>query len=465
MFQKPLVITGLIWTCIPKIKLHLLIVISKNLAKTLLTTAILLITGCGIAYCLNKTTHTGLILVSALIIMALAFRGFLQLKGFSYTIWILAAVTLAMFYPAYFVTIGSFQLKKVIVPFVQLTMFGMGAQMSFNDFKMVIKMPKGVLIGQGCHYVVMPLVGFTLSKIFSFPPEIAGGVVLIGCVPSATASNVMSYLAKANLALAVTISACSTILSPFVTPFLMKLLGGEYVVVNVTKMMVDIANMIIIPIIAGFIFNLFYFDNTKWRSKILQLSVFAGIILITNLLLYLFGNVSWNEFLISFFASFFWFYLLPMITATILNKQVRIKRVTIENSLSFVALLGIVINTVVITASGRDNLLQVGGLLIITCLLHNITGFAIGYTIARLSGLPERDRRTVAFEVGMQNGGVATGLALQMGKVATVGLASAIFGPLQNVTGSALANWFKNKRTNVTSVAFEKGKLLKEIAS
>jgi BASS family bile acid:Na+ symporter len=101
-----------------------------------------------------------------------------------------------------------------------------------------------------------------------------------------------------------------------------------------------------------------------------------------------------------------------------------------------------VINTVIITSSGRDNLLQVGGLLIVTCFLQNIVGFNLGYFTGKLFGLPERDRRTLAFEVGMQNGGIATGLALKMGKVASVGLASAIFGPLQNLTGSALANWF-----------------------
>lgn len=117
----------------------------------------------------------------------------------------------------------------------------------------------------------------------------------------------------------------------------------------------------------------------------------------------------------------------------------------IENGLSFSAMLGIVINTVIITTSGRDNRLQVGGLLIITCFLHNIIGLSVGYLTALLAGLPKKDRRTIAFEVGMQNGGATTGLALQMGKVATVGLASAIFGPLQTVTGSALANWFRKR--------------------
>ena len=115
------------------------------------------------------------------------------------------------------------------------------------------------------------------------------------------------------------------------------------------------------------------------------------------------------------------------------------------NILSLISMVGIAIIITIITASGRDSLLQVGALLIITSLLHNLTGYSLGYTVSWLFGMPEKDRRTIAFEVGMQNGGLASGLALQMGKIATVGLAPAIFGPLMNVTGSALANWWRSK--------------------
>lgn len=411
----------------------------------LLALAMLLLLGTGILYTSNVLTDMGPWLVLALVLLAIAFRGFAALKGFSYTIWILAAVTVAMFYPGHFGTVGDFQLKRLIVPFVQLTMFGMGAHMSFDDFKGVVKMPKGVFIGIGCHFIIMPLVGFSLSHLFDFPPEIAGGVILIGCVSSAMASNVMSYLSGANLALAVTIGACSTILSPFVTPFLMKWLGGQYVEIDIAHMMIDITNMIIIPIVAGFIFNLFYYGQETRRAKTIQLLGFAGIIALTNVLLQLIVQQPIGTFFIALFTSFFWFYGLPMALAAMLKNRPQISRTMIENCLSFAAMLGIVINTVIITASGRDNLLQVGGLLIITCLLHNLIGLSVGYFTAFLLGLPEKDRRTIAFEVGMQNGGVATGLALQMGKVATVGLASAIFGPLQNVTGSALANWFRKR--------------------
>ena len=104
--------------------------------------------------------------------------------------------------------------------------------------------------------------------VFKFPPEIAAGIILVGCVPSGLASNVMSLLANANLALAVTVSAVTTtIVAPFVTPFLMKVIGGQYIEINVWKMMMDILEMMILPIIAGFIFNLFNIDKEIKRSK------------------------------------------------------------------------------------------------------------------------------------------------------------------------------------------------------
>jgi BASS family bile acid:Na+ symporter len=113
--------------------------------------------------------------------------------------------------------------------------------------------------------------------------------------------------------------------------------------------------------------------------------------------------------------------------------------------LSLLSMVGIAVIISIITATGRDSLLKVGALLMVTSLLHNLAGYSLGYGVSWLFGMPEKDRRTVAFEVGMQNGGLASGLALQMGKIATVGLAPAIFGPLMNVTGSALASWWRSK--------------------
>lgn len=393
----------------------------------------------------GSVSDSGPLLIAFFILLAIGVRGFTAVKGLSYTIWIFTAVTASMFYPEYFTSVGDFQLKKLIVPLLQIIMFGMGSQMSLDDFTGVIKMPKGVIIGVGSHYLIMPLVAFAISRIFNFPPEIAAGIILIGCVPSGLASNVMSYIAHANLALAVTIGAISTLISPFITPLLMKTLGGQYIEVNFWSMMLDILNMIILPIVAGFIFNLFNTGKEKLRSKVIQLTVFFIIILLTDLVFMKAKNADIQGFLVALLKSMSWFFVLPMIGALILRHFLKGDKKLMGQILSFLSMAGIAVIITIITAAGRDSLLKVGALLLVTSFLHNISGYTLGYGVSWLSGMPEKDRRTVAFEVGMQNGGLASGLALQMGKIATVGLAPAIFGPLMNVTGSALASWWRSK--------------------
>jgi len=388
----------------------------------------------------------GVLMAAAFISLAFGIRKYSLLRGFSYTLWIFAAVTASMFYPQYFISVGHFQLKTLIVPLLQIIMFGMGSQMSFSDFAGVIKMPKGVLIGIFLQFTIMPLVGLTIASIFNFPSEIAAGIILIGCVPSGLASNVMSFLARANLALAVTLSAVTTLLSPFVTPFLMKTLGGQFIEVSFWNMMLDILNMIILPIVAGFIFNLFAKGNTDRRSMVIQLASYLIIILLTTLVYAKSKNAGTAEFFARFLKSTGWFYLLPMAGALILSGYLKGDYTIMEKVLSFFSMAGIAIIITIITATGRESLLKVGLLLLVTSLLHNVTGYTLGYTLAWLLRMPERDRRTIAFEVGMQNGGLASGLALQMGKIATVGLAPAIFGPLMNITGSILANWWRSRQ-------------------
>lgn len=393
----------------------------------------------------GNQANAGPLLILFFTTLAIGVRGTKTFKAFSYTIWIFTAVTASMFYPQYFTSIGDFQLKLMIVPLLQIIMFGMGSQMSFEDFTGVIKMPKGVFIGVGAHYIIMPLVAFGIANIFSFPPEIAAGIILIGTVPSGLASNVMSYLAHANLALAVTIGAISTLISPFVTPLLMQWLGGQYIQVDFWHMMLDILNMIILPIVAGFIFNLFSKNEASQKSKFIQLIGYFIVILLTNLVYIKSSGSDINGFLSAIGKSLFWFYILPMITAIVLRKLVKGDDQWMGRVLSMISMVGIAVIITIITAAGRDSLLKVGLLLIITSLLHNLAGYILGYGVSWVAGMPEKDRRTVAFEVGMQNGGLASGLALQMGKIATVGLAPAIFGPLMNVTGSALASWWRSR--------------------
>jgi|RhiMetdeSRZDD1v2_1073273.scaffolds.fasta_scaffold00949_5 bile acid:Na+ symporter, BASS family len=326
-------------------------------------------------------TYAGPLLIAFFIFLSIGFRGFDLVKGFSFTMLIFAAVTTALYYPKYFDTWGGFKLATLFTPLLQLIMFGMGTEMGVKDFAGVVKMPKAVLIGLFGHFTFMPLAGYTLAKAFNFPPEIAAGVVLIGSMPCGMASNVMSYLANANLALSVTLTAIATLLSPFLTPLWMKVLGGQFIKVDAVAMMWDIIKIVVVPIGAGLVFNRFFKGKVQWLDKVMPL----------------------------------------------------------------ISMFGIAFIIVIIVAAGRDNLLVIGPALIVCALIHNTTGYLFGYWIGRGFGLVERDARTIAIEVGMQNGGLASGLAREMGKAATLGLAPAIFGPIMNITGSILASVWHRK--------------------
>lgn len=416
-----------------------------NIYKTALGIAMLMLAIFLFVVFKGNIASGGPLLIAFFIVLAISVRGFAAFRGLSYTVWIFTAVAASLYYPEYFTSIGNFQYKVLIVPLLQIIMFGMGSQMSLNDFTGVIKMPKGVIIGVSLQFFIMPLVAVAISMVFSFPPEIAAGIILVGCVPSGLASNVMSYIARANLALSVTITAISTLLSPFTTPFLMKMLGGQFIEVNFWSMMLDILNMIILPIVAGFIFNLYNSRKEKTRTKVIQLGIFFIIILLTNLVFMKAKQADFTEFLFAISKSLGWFFFLPIIGALILRHFIKGEKVIMDKILSMLSMVGIAVIITIITASGRDSLLKVGALLMLTSLLHNVSGYTLGYAFSWLLGMPEKDRRTIALEVGMQNGGLASGLALQMDKIATVGLAPAIFGPLMNITGSALASWWRSK--------------------
>jgi BASS family bile acid:Na+ symporter len=229
----------------------------------------------------------------------------------------------------------------------------------------------------------MPFVGWSVAHMFAFPKEIAAGIILIGCCPSGLASNVMSYLARANLALSITLTAVATLFAPVLTPFYMKLLGGEFIDIKYVTMMWDITKVVILPIGVGLIFHHLFQSRFKILNSIMPMISMGGIALIL----------------------------------------------------------------VVIIARGRDSLLEVGLLLVAAVFIHNMTGYFLGYWASKLVGMPEQDCRTIALEVGMQNGGLASSLAADtLGKASTIGLAPAIFGSMMNITGSTLALWWRGKK-------------------
>lgn len=418
----------------------------KKLYRSFVIAAGLFFALFALFYYSGNIQYTGPFLILGFVGLAIGFRGYNKLKGFSYSLWILAAVTVSMYYPKYFLSVGDFELKGLIVPLLQIIMFGMGSQMSLNDFEGVIKMPKGVIAGVICQFTIMPIVGISVATIFGFPPEIAAGIVLVGSSPSGLASNVMSFIAKANLALSVTLTAVATLLSPLMTPFLMKTLAGSMVEVDFWNMMIGIFNMVILPIVAGLIFNIFSLTKISVKGKVIQLSSYFLIILLKNFISFQTTGLEINGFMMGIGNDMFWFMVLPVIGAFIFRYFANGNEEWLNKALAFISMLGIGVIITIITAAGRDSLLDVGLLLILASFLQNIFGYGLGYSAARfILRMKEQDCRTIALEVGMQNGGLASGLALQMGKVATVGLAPAIFGPMMNITGSSLATWWRNK--------------------
>ena len=304
-----------------------------------------------------------------------------NLHGFGFTISVALAVAASMTWPHLFDRWGGFETKVLIVPLIQLIMFGMGTTLSVSDFTRVLRMPWPVFVGMVLQFAVMPFVGWGLATAFGFPPLIAAGVVLVGACPGGVASNVITYLAGGNVALSVTMTACSTLMSPVMTPTMMKLLAGQFVPVDFWQMMRSILYMIVIPIAGG---------------------------LIVNRLLH--GRAPW-----------------------------------IKRSLPFVSMAGIAVIIAIITSLSRDALLAVAPALILVVAVHNGVGYLLGYGGARLLGLDERDARTVSIEVGLQNAGMASGLAIAVFQSSDAGLAPAIFGPWMNASGSVLASFWRRR--------------------
>lgn len=366
------------------------------------------------------------------------------LQNYQYTGWIVTAVVAGMIYPSAFLEWGDFDLRNqwVILIIVQLVMFGMGTQMSLNDFSGLATSGRGVLIGLLAHFSVMPLVGFGLTQLFGFDPEIAAGVILIGSCSGGLASNVMVYLARSNLVLSVTMTAMSTLVAPLMTPLLMKLLSGTLIEVLFVDMMMQIIKIVIIPIGAALLYDyLKKASDQGWRT--VRILSWISIIWLIALPLgwwsllekTLSSAVLQSAGMVGFVSS--------AILTGVGYYGLATRFPKTDDFMPYISMAGIIYFTTVTTAAGREHLLTIGLLLFLAAIIHNTAGYLFGYGLARLSGLDKNSARAIAFEVGMQNGGMASGLAGSMGKLGTVGLASAVFSPWMNITGSILANYWK----------------------
>ncbi len=369
-----------------------------------------------------------------------------ELAGYRFTFWILLANIISLLQPQWFISIHGFSLTNswLLLMVIQLIMFGMGTQMSFRDFAQVAKMPHGVVVGLCCQFLIMPLIGFALAKLFGFPAEIGAGVILIGCCSCGLASNVLTFLAKGNLALSVSITAISTLIAPIMTPLWMKILAGSMVYIDPAKMSLNIIKMVLVPIIAAFVHDWL----TNYGRSVVRSVYIAAAVSVVWLVFLMSGGWSWlqsitlTDGLVIKLLGLPGYFAVAVCFGLIYHYLTK-RYPQIEKWMPKVSMAGIVYFTLVSTAEGRDHLLEVGLLLLFAAFLHNTLGYLLGYWGSRMLGMNRRDARTIAIEVGTQNGSMGIGIATEMKKLATLGLASIIFAPLMNVTGSILANYWR----------------------
>ena len=285
---------------------------------------------------------------------------------------ILLTAVAAMVFPQVVLPIGTW----VINPLLGLIMFGMGLTLSPQDFKVVFSRPKDVLIGCLAQFTVMPLIAWLLVKVFSLPPELALGVILVGCCPGGTASNVITYLAKGDLALSVGMTATSTVLAPLLTPLLVWLMAGTFVNVDTIGMLLSIVYVVIAPIVLGFLIQHFLPAFTK--RAVAYLPAFSTIVI------------------------------------------------------AFVVCI--------VVGHNASRLLTGGLMVVVVVVLHNISGLTLGYLIGRLMGLSHDKRSAISIEVGMQNSGLASSLAtIHFAAFPMATIPGAVFSVWHNISGALMA--------------------------
>ena len=391
--------------------------------------------------------YIGISLVIMFVSLALFFTRHPILKKFSFTIWVMAFVSASLFYPTVFGTWFGFDLAVLIVPLIQIIMFGMGTTLNVSDFKRVITMPWPVFIGMILQFTIMPVAGLTIATLFGFEPAVAAGIILVGSCPGGVASNLMAYLANGNVALSVTMTSCSTLVSPLMTPFLMKTLAGKLVPIDFVAMMLSILNMIIVPIIAGLIANKILYSKTQLYQKKGPLGILAFLGIGLAIISLLIPESVYGALKAIKSGLVLGLALLGIVALAklVIRIWLRGPKNWMDKALPLVSKAGICFIIGIITARSSDKLLSVGLALIAAAIIHNFIGYSLGYWIARAVKMDKRTSRTIAFEVGMQNGGMASGLAMTVLNSASAALGPAIFGPWMNISGSVLANYWNKK--------------------
>ena len=271
-------------------------------------------------------------------------------------------------------------LKAYIVPLLTIIMLAMGLTLSPKDFKQVLQNRKAVVVGVLLQFMVMPIAAFAVALSFGFNTELTVGMLLVGSVAGGTSSNVMCYLAKGDTALSISMTAISTLLGVVLTPFLVSLMIGQSVDVPVASMLMSLFKIVLLPVAAGVLINTF------------------------------FGNV--------------------------IRKA--------EPVLPYVSMFAIVLIIAIVVALSSSKLVEVGLIVVAAVILHNAIGLLLGYWVTYLLGFDARVCRTIAFEVGLQNSGLAAALAIKF-FTPMAALPGSIFSVWHNISGSLLASYWSRK--------------------
>ncbi|KRE81109.1 bile acid:sodium symporter family protein [Arthrobacter sp. Soil762] len=280
-----------------------------------------------------------------------------------------------------FLVPATFQPLGPSVPYLLgIIMFCMGLTLTPPDFASVVKRPWAVVLGIVAHYVIMPGAGWLIAVALQLPPELAVGLILVGCAPSGTASNVMAFLAKGDVALSVAVASVSTLIAPVVTPLLVLFLAGSFLEINAGSMVLDIVKTVLLPVIAGLLARLFF----------------------KNLIAKLLPALPWaSAVVISFIVA-------------------------------------------IVVAGSASKIVAAGGIVFLAVVLHNGFGLGLGYLAGKLGRLDDKARRALAFEVGMQNSGLAATLATAH-FTPLAALPSAVFSLWHNISGAIVAAWLARR--------------------
>jgi BASS family bile acid:Na+ symporter len=415
------------------------------IAKVILAVSGILLVTTLVLIALGKVADAGLPMVGGLVGMALLGYVTEQHRRSSFTFWIFAFLAAAMYYPSLFTPWG-FDSNVLVFPLLQLIMFGMGTKLSLADFETEIRSPRGLLVGTTLSFTVMPLLALLVANVFQFQPEIAVGLILIGACPGGAASNLMAFLARGNVALSVSVTTLTTLLTPIGTPLVMKLFADKLVEVSFLKIMLSSVNLTILPIVAGLICHSILYSKASWLQKDRYLSMLG---LIFTLALLATAYLDFPKPVSVVKPGFlFGFGLLAIIAfAKVIVKRLHGPDNWMDRILPRASMLSILLIVTIVVALNRDKLLEVGLWLVAACAVLNLLGFVFGYWGSRLAGLSIRDSRTLSIEVAMKNGSLGMGLALEALGSANAALAPIVFGKWMNISGSIIANYWREKPT------------------